>query len=100
VLKQNDVAMLAINLGEDRDAVNTFVEDYPIDFTVLLDHDGSVSQGWQVKGMPTTFVVNPHGEIVYRIVGKHEWDSEDILGLIRELISAGRSAPPPKNRTR
>jgi len=98
-LKQKDVAMLAINLGEDREAVNAFIDDFPIDFTVLLDHDGTVGQSWQVTGMPTTFLVNPRGEIVYRIVGKREWDSEEILGLIRELIIEGRTAQPSKNRS-
>jgi peroxiredoxin len=92
VLKQKDVAMLAINLGEDREAVNAFIDDFPIDFTVLLDHDGSVGQGWQVTGMPTTFVVNSRGEIVYRIVGKREWDSVEILELIRKLIIERSSA--------
>jgi len=93
-LKQEEVAMLAINLGEDLEAVTAFIDDYPIDFTVLLDRHGTISQRWQVTGMPTTFVVNPRGELVYRIVGKRKWDSEEILGLIRELISTGRSDEP------
>jgi len=97
-LKQQEVAMLAINLGEDLEAVNAFIDEFPIDFTVLLDRDGTISQRWQVTGMPTTFVVNPCGEIAYRIIGKREWDSEEILGLIRELIITGRSAQPSINR--
>jgi peroxiredoxin len=100
VLKHKDVAMLAINLGEDREAVNAFIDDFPIDFTVLLDHDGMIGQGWQVTGMPTTFVVNTRGEIVYRMVGKRDWDSEGILRLIREQIIDERAAQPTKNRSR
>jgi peroxiredoxin len=62
-----------------------FTLDYPIDFTVLLDSKGSASQRWHVNGMPTTFVVDPQGEIIHRMVGKREWDSEALLQLVRSL---------------
>jgi peroxiredoxin len=77
--------MLAINVGEDREAVLAFSQDYPIDFQVLLDSYGNISQRWRVVGMPTTFLVNRNGEIIHRIAGKREWDSEEMLGLVRGL---------------
>ncbi|MCG8427358.1 MAG: TlpA family protein disulfide reductase [Chromatiales bacterium] len=85
-LQGENVAMLAINLGEDREAVDAFIKDFPIDFTVLLDRRGNISQRWRVTGMPTTFLVDPQGNIAYRIVGKREWDSDELLQLVRELV--------------
>ena len=85
VLEQ-PVVWLAINVGEDREAVAAFTADYPIDFTVLLDSSGRVSQDWKVTGMPMTFVVNRDGFIAHRIVGKREWDDELHLQMVLELV--------------
>jgi thiol-disulfide isomerase/thioredoxin len=82
------VVWLAVNVGEDREAVDAFRNDYPIAFTVLLDTDGRVSQDWRVTGMPTTFVVTPQGEIAYQIVGKRDWDDATHLQLLRQLIDS------------
>ena len=80
------IVWLAVNVGEDRQAVTTFVADYPIDFTVLLDTSGQVSQSWQVVAMPTTFILDRHGYVAHRIVGKREWDDERHLRMVLDLI--------------
>ena len=105
-LLQNDgVVMLAINVGEDREAVTAFLEDYPIDFPVLLDSHGNISQRWRVRGLPTTFVLNTRGETVYQVVGEREWDEEATLEQIRELalrdrLSAGEFNHAPGSKRR
>ena len=86
MLRNNAVVWLAVNVGEDREAVRTFRNDYPIDFTVLLDSDGKVSKDWWVTGMPSTFVINPQGDVVHHIVGKRDWDDAKHLQLLRQLI--------------
>jgi len=85
-LRNEAVVWLAVNVGEDSEAVEAFRSDYPIAFTVLLDTDGRVSKDWLVTGMPTTFVINPAGEIEHQIVGKREWDDATHLQLVRQLI--------------
>ena len=85
-LREQPVVWIAINVGEDRAAVEAFSADYPIDFTVLLDPSGRISQSWQVTGMPTTFVINREGNIAHRIIGKREWDDDTHLQMIIEVI--------------
>jgi thiol-disulfide isomerase/thioredoxin len=87
-LDGESVVMLAINVGEERAAVEAFVQDFPIDFLVLLDDLGNLSQRWQVRGLPTSFVLNGRGEMVYQLVGEKQWDDEDLLRQVRELIPA------------
>ncbi|VAW59953.1 hypothetical protein MNBD_GAMMA08-1118 [hydrothermal vent metagenome] len=86
-IKSQGIIMLAINVGEDEDTIFTFTGDYPIDFTVLLDQSGEVAKQWPIKGLPTTFVVDPQGRIVYRAIGGREWDSDKLLNLVRSLKS-------------
>lgn len=82
--------MLAINLGDDAEAVKEFLYDFPIDFPVLLDHRGRISQRWQVRGLPTTLVLNQRGEIVYRAVGEREWDDAVLLHQLQTLQPESR----------
>ncbi|MCU7940050.1 MAG: TlpA family protein disulfide reductase [gamma proteobacterium symbiont of Bathyaustriella thionipta] len=84
-IKDECIAMLAINVGEDEDTVFTFLGDYPANFTILLDQSGAVSEQWPVRGLPTTFIVSPDGQIVYRAIGGREWDDEQLLDQIRQI---------------
>ena len=84
-LKQDDVIMLGINMGEDEDTIFIFTADYPADFPLLLDRDGEVIAEWPVKGLPTTYVVAPDGRIAYRAIGGREWDAPELVDAIRAL---------------
>lgn len=84
-LQQEDVVILAINMGEDEDTIFIFTADYPADFPLLLDREGEVIARWPVKGLPTTYVVAPDGRIAYRAIGGREWDDPEFLRKIRDL---------------
>ncbi len=84
-IKDEGIVMLAVDVGEDEDTIFTFMGDYPIDFTVLLDSSGEVSASWPVVGLPTTFVLDKQGRLVYRAIGGREWDDEALLEKIRAL---------------
>ncbi len=84
-IKDEGIVMLAVDVGEDEDTIFTFMGDYPIDFTVLLDSSGEVSASWPVVGLPTTFILDKQGRLVYRAIGGREWDDEALLEKIRAL---------------
>jgi peroxiredoxin len=84
-LADEEVVILAINMGEDEDTIFVFTGDYPADFPLLLDRDGAVIAEWPVKGLPTTYVVAPDGSIAYRAIGGREWDDPVFLEQIRML---------------
>jgi peroxiredoxin len=84
-LRQEDVVMLAINMGEDEDTIFVFNADYPAEFPLLLDRDGAVIARWPVKGLPTTYIIAPDGSIAYRAIGGRNWDDSDIMDTLRAL---------------
>ena len=85
VLKKEGVVMVAINVGEDADTIFTFTSDYPVTFPLLMDRDSKVTESYPVLGIPTSFVIDPQGRIIYRAVGTREWDDKDILKQILDL---------------
>ena len=85
ILKHEDIMLLAINVGEDSDQIFAFTAEYPVEFPLIMDTDSSVVREWKVRGLPTTFIVNPAGKIVYQAIGDRDWDSVEILQQIRKL---------------
>ncbi len=81
-----EIAMIAINVGEDEETIKRFLQDYPIDFQLLLDKNASSIQQWPVRGLPTSFVISPQGNIHYQAIGEREWDSEQLLQKVKYLI--------------
>ena len=77
--------MLGINVGENEDTIFQFTADYPVDFPLLMDIDSAVTGEWPVRGLPTTYVVDPDGRLVYQAIGSREWDDPDLLDKVRAL---------------
>ena len=53
----------------EKESLQKFIEEFEIDYLVLLIGDTPLIPFEPLKGMPTTFVVSPEGKIVYRHVG-------------------------------
>ena len=87
-LKGEDFMMLAINMGEDEDTIFGFgfAAGTELEFPILMDKEGSVTQEWPVLGLPTTFILDSKGRIRYRAVGGREWDDPALLQKIRALM--------------
>lgn len=87
-LRGENFSMLAINVGEDENTIFgfSFATGVELTFPILLDHDASVVKAWPVIALPTSFIIDAQGRIVYRAVGGREWDDPALLAKIRELI--------------
>ena len=90
-LKKQDVVMLAVDVGEDVDTVFTFLADYPVSFPLLLDQEAEVVRKFPVRGLPTSYVIDPSGRLVYQAIGGREWDEPEILEKIRALRESAQS---------
>ncbi|HFE48613.1 MAG TPA: TlpA family protein disulfide reductase, partial [Chromatiaceae bacterium] len=84
-IEKQGIAMVAINVGEDEDTIFSFTGDYPIDFPIWMDREGDKVAAWPVRGLPTTFVLDTEGRIVYRAIGGREWDDDSLLDKVRAL---------------
>lgn len=85
-LRDHDVHMLAVSLGESQERVSGFLEQFPIDFPVALDPDESLSDKWPIKVLPTTYVIDAQGRVVYSALGPREWDDP---ALIKKILALG-----------
>lgn len=85
LLQPEGIQMLAVNVGEDEDTVFAFTANYPLSFPLLLDQSAAVTEQWPIRGLPTTFVVDPRGRLAYRAIGGRAWDDEELIDQVRAL---------------
>ena len=81
--------VLAINVDEPDARVRRFLEETRLDLPVLMDVNKTVTRGWGVRVMPTTFLVGPDGRIRYRLMGDIDWNTEAIAGVVSQLMNGG-----------
>ncbi len=61
--RDRNFVILSINEKEDEQAVAQFAETFHLTMPVLLDHDGSTARRYRVRGLPTSFLIDPEGVI-------------------------------------
>jgi thiol-disulfide isomerase/thioredoxin len=86
-LKHTDFNIVTVNVGEDRARVNRFLRQVPVELPVLMDYDGAISKDWMIYVYPSSYLVDRQGKIRYAYLGALQWDSTEIIGIIRNLLS-------------
>ena len=92
-LAADGIQMLAVNVGEDEDTIFQFTANYPVGFPLLMDRDSKVAEAWPIRGLPTTFVVDPQGRIAYRAIGGRDWDQAELLDPVHALKRPSPAEP-------
>ena len=76
--------IVAINLDKDRAATDAFLARHPSRFTIAFDPNGKSAEAYQVKAMPSSFVIDRSGAIVLSHRGFDPKKTADIEALIRK----------------
>lgn len=85
-VKDKNIVILGINVGEDADTIFEFTGTYPMSFPIPMDIDGKVIEQYPIKGLPTTYVIDPQGMVTHRAVGSREWDEEWMINKLKSLL--------------
>ena len=85
-VKDQNIIILGINVGEDADTIFEFTGTYPVSFPLPMDIDGKVIEQYPIKGLPTTYVINPQGMVTHRAVGSRVWDEDWLINKLKSLL--------------
>jgi peroxiredoxin len=78
----SDFEILAVSIDEDRNDASDFAAAQKLTFPVLLDSRRKVADAFEVDGIPTMFVIDKDGKIIYGHAG---YDMAVEYELMREL---------------
>ena len=68
-LQKDGLEILAIDVEESANTLERFLQRYALFIPVLLDRNAAVARDYDVMGVPTVFIVNKEGHIVFE--GNH-----------------------------
>jgi len=83
--KSPSVMVLTVNVKESSSRVKEFMKSYGLSFPVLLDTKGSVAAKYNIRGIPTTFLIDKDGIVQGIKVGAFR-NKEEIEASIRMVL--------------
>lgn len=87
----DDVVLVGLNLQENVPAVKGFKQDFAIEFPLVLNEDGRLTEIYKPIGLPTSWFIDPDG--IVRYVHAGPMTSEIMLAAIEDT-QAGREYNP------
>jgi len=69
-----DLAVIALNIGDDPDAIRRFVDDLSLNSSVMIDRDGDVLSALDAPTVPVTVILDGDGDIVWKHIGAVDAD--------------------------
>jgi peroxiredoxin len=87
--KDRGFTVLAVSIDQGpsyEENVAAFAKEYGLEFPILLDPDGHVTEVLRTVGVPETFVLGRDGRIAKRLIGATDWSSAANQILIEELL--------------
>ena len=80
--------IVAINVDKKREDAEKFLRLAPAEFTVVYDPDGTAPAAWQVKAMPSSYLVDAAGRIVFVETGFKDERKGEVEERIRTALGA------------
>jgi len=90
-LDQEQFEFVGLNLQESPDAVASFKDDFLIDFPLVLNENGDLTEIYSPIGLPTSWFIDQNG--VVRFVFSGPMTSEALQGVLAD-VEAGREPDP------
>lgn len=87
---ESGLVVVAVNLDAEAGEAQAFLEEYPAEFRIVHDPDGSLATKYDVVAMPSSYVIGRDGEPVTRHLGFRVLEQDEYeTNLVRALRSGG-----------
>jgi thiol-disulfide isomerase/thioredoxin len=85
-LKNKGFEMVAVNLRESKEQVASFMTQYKLNFPAVLDARGRTGSRYNVRAIPTTYIIDKRNLIVARLEGSIDWDTPAVITAFETLL--------------
>ena len=90
--------IIAVNVDSDKSAADKFLDQTPADFTVKFDPKGKLAERFNVRAMPSSYVLDPAGHILQRHLGfrlsdEHKYEEQIWAALSAQKKEAKHTSP-------
>ena len=78
--------IIAINLDADREEADAFLDRTRPGFAIAWDPAGKIADAYGVMGMPSSYLIDRQGDLVYRHIGFRQRDQQAIEARIVQQL--------------
>lgn len=97
-IKNNDLSVLAVSVGEPEESVRRFFDNMPVNFPILLGRDMTIARAWRVSTLPTTYILSSELRPKLILRGAQQWDQLDVAQILKKLDEANQEESQPVGR--
>lgn len=83
--------VVGVNVDKKRSDAQRFLAQIPATFTIVYDDSGATPAAWGVKGMPSSYLVDATGKVVFVERGFTDEHKAQIEQRIAALVSGSRN---------
>ncbi len=94
--RRKGLKVIAVSMESSERGISNFLQETPVDFSVIHDQKGRVSKLYGVYSIPTSVVVDRSGTVAEVFIGEKDWASPRMRDMIEDLIegqSKGKRKP-------
>ena len=81
--------IVLVNTAENEDTIFEFLGAVAPELQSLMDSDGLVTEAWQPRGLPATYLVDPGGRLRYQALGGLPWDEPPYRDFLQAISNGG-----------
>lgn len=79
--------VVAINVDEDSNTAREFLTTHPVDYPIAFDPDGECPKIYDLKGMPSSYLIDKSGKVRLIHIGYKDSDQAILREHINRLLN-------------
>ncbi|MDR1637069.1 MAG: TlpA family protein disulfide reductase, partial [Treponema sp.] len=88
--REEGLEFVAVDIMENAVQVRDFMKNNGYTFPAFLDPGGSVSNSYGIQAVPTTYILDRDGKIIFFALGARNWDTPVIFTAFERLLRNGQ----------
>ena len=94
-LKDKGLQIIGVNLDENLEDAKGFLAKYPAEFTVMADISKDCAKSFDVKAMPSSYIIDKAGQIQHVHLGFKAGEADELKMMVEKLLNDKVSALSP-----
>jgi cytochrome c biogenesis protein CcmG/thiol:disulfide interchange protein DsbE len=91
-IESRNAIVLGVAADEDSYAFSKFLVDQGVTFPTYRDpatkeHSSPIALSYGTSMIPETYIIDRHGKIARKVIGRQEWDSPDMRAYFDSLLA-------------
>ena len=88
--KYKEQGFVVLSVSIDRTSLETvkaFIDEHNITFPNFHDRASKVATKYEVLGVPSTYFIDIHGNVIGGAIGPRPWDSKEMYSIVEQLLA-------------